>query len=190
MLAGLGIYFIPMIVPPLGRLSVFNLLLIKSIKHHSLLSWLAAQLKVGWPFILFVLTGSTAAVVLSCTAVRRDWRLAVNKRLIFWLLGGLLLILWGSMAYQLGSNLTCEGQYRIAYAGCYVSALDAVIPNGCSKASDSAPNGSDIICTWLWSYPKCRCDYARPATNTHSVRKKGHRQKSIRWTVDIYTDTC
>jgi hypothetical protein len=48
---------------------------------------------------------SAIGLLVSLAAVRRDWRIESDRKLIYWSIGGALLILFSSAAFQVASNL-------------------------------------------------------------------------------------
>ena len=115
-MAGLLIYFLPMILPPLGWVSVFNIILgVRSRTHWRL--WVAANAEDLVPFVTVMLAGSTVTVALAFLAVQRNWRLRVNKRFLAWMLVGVLLLLWTTAGTQIGSNLRAEQIIPLPPAG-------------------------------------------------------------------------
>ncbi len=125
--AGLLVYFLPVIFPPLSFMSVYTLML---------------QAQPGWyqsgyfSFVAAMLAGSAIAAVLSGISVKRDWRLPPDQRVVFWSLGGVAIILFAASAFQLGSNLTCERQMN----------LPAILPNhSCYIASIANEGNQGVI---------------------------------------------
>ncbi len=126
------VYFLPMLVPPLEWLSVFNLMMQSPVEIVRLSTleqggpWFAGKLrlvKIPWAddlalrynvdllrYIAFALVGSFAAVVIAGIAVKKNWRLRVGQKLMFWLVGGVAMLLFLTVVFQLGSNLKCLRQ--------------------------------------------------------------------------------
>ena len=133
------VYFLPILAPPLESFSVFNLIMQSPVEIVQLSKlqqggpWFAGKLrliKIPWAddlallynidllrYIAFALAGSFAAVVLSGVAVKRNWRLKVGQKLMFWLLGGVGMLLFLTVVFQLGSNLKCVRQIPIKPKG-------------------------------------------------------------------------
>jgi len=133
------VYFLPMLVPPLESFSVFNIIMqspaeiVQLSKLEQGGPWFAEKMrvvKIPWAddlalrynidllrYIIFALAGSFAAVVLSAVAVKRNWRLKVGQKLMFWLLGGVGMLLFLTVVFQLGSNLKCVKQIPIKPQG-------------------------------------------------------------------------
>jgi hypothetical protein len=115
--AGLIIYFLPTLFSSLESLSVFYHLSegvfadARSSMHGATAILLLSQ--AYKQFVLVMLTLSLACLVVSWLAIEREWRLTMNKQLISWCLGLVVLILAGSCAFQLGSNMNCERQISI-----------------------------------------------------------------------------
>ncbi|UCG56432.1 MAG: hypothetical protein JSU70_16410 [Phycisphaerales bacterium] len=129
------VYFLPLLVPPIERFSVINLMMERPLEIVRLTEaeprgmWFAHKLRVlkipgagdfavryntdlvG--YILGVLALSCAAVVVCWFAVGRHWRLKVGKKLMFWSLGAVVLLLLLTVVFQLGSNLRCISQIPV-----------------------------------------------------------------------------
>ena len=134
MAAGLLILFLPMIIPPLGALSVFNHVMNSSVQlttpvhMHRHLPWFdqmhgwnvpGASLTVLYRAEYFwfagaMLAGVLVTGVLAWWALRRDWRVQMDQRLMMWTLGLVAILLFASTAYQIGSNLTPQQEVRFA----------------------------------------------------------------------------
>jgi hypothetical protein len=132
------VYFLPILAPPLESFSVFNIMIQSPVVVVQLSEsvqgepWIAEKMrvvKIPWAddlvlrynidllrYIAFALAGSFAAVVLSAVAVKRNWRLKVGQKLMFWLLGGVAMFLLLTVVFQLRSNLTCIRQIPIKTA--------------------------------------------------------------------------
>jgi len=76
-------------------------------------AWLVEALARAWPFMAVSVIAGVAMAAAACVAAARQWRLVTDKRLILWILGGVLLILWASATWQLGSNLTAEAKFAV-----------------------------------------------------------------------------
>jgi hypothetical protein len=129
------VYFLPILAPPLESSSVFNIMIQSPVAVVQLSKsaqgepWIAEKMrvvKIPWAndlalrynidllrYIAFALVGSFAAVVLSGVAVKRNWRLKVGQKLMFWLLGGVGMLLFLTVVFQLRSNLECVRQIPI-----------------------------------------------------------------------------
>jgi hypothetical protein len=129
------VYFLPILAPPLESFSVFNIMIQSPVVVVKLSEsvqgepWIAEKMrvvKIPWAddlvlrynidllrYIAFALVGSFAAVVLSGIAVKRNWRLKVGQKLMFWLLGGVGMLLFLTVVFQLRSNLECVRQIPI-----------------------------------------------------------------------------
>jgi hypothetical protein len=125
----LVVYFIPVIVGPLALLSAFNLMNNEVVQ----LGQNATRNPAGWAFYLplkstwrviieprdwtifaaAMLGGSIAAAGCAIAAVRRDWRVEADRKVMHWSLGGVALLLFGATAFQVGSNLTVQSQYDL-----------------------------------------------------------------------------
>ncbi len=98
---GLFIYFLPILVPPLGWLGVINL-----IDKLARASGYAAWDPYG-RFVVTMCAGSMLALAAARVAVGRDWRLRVDKKVVAGTLGAVLLLLGCAAAFEVGTNLTC-----------------------------------------------------------------------------------
>jgi hypothetical protein len=99
--AGLVIYFLPLVFPPLGFLNVFTILLEGD----------AYKVKAGivnLTFIYSMLVGCAGMLFLTFAGMKLNWRIRMEKQLMFWSLGGVVVILLASAGFQLNANLTCE----------------------------------------------------------------------------------
>jgi hypothetical protein len=132
------VYFLPILAPPLESFSVFNIMIQSPVVVVQLSKlaqgdpWIAEKMrvvKIPWAddlvlcynidllrYIAFALVGSFAAVVIAGIAVKRNWRLKVGQKLMFWLLGGVGMFLFLTVVFQLRSNLECIRQIPIKTA--------------------------------------------------------------------------
>jgi ABC-type transport system involved in multi-copper enzyme maturation permease subunit len=113
------VYFLPRVIPPLRYLDVSWVIeesrspqtdrngKLLAIYHR--LPWTpwpihyqAQQLEFVIGMIALCMIGLTIAVM----AARRNWRIESGRRMIYWSIGGALLILFSSAAFQVASNLT------------------------------------------------------------------------------------
>ncbi|MBN1344409.1 MAG: ABC transporter permease [Phycisphaerae bacterium] len=102
--AALLVYFLPIVLPPLRWFSVLNLMeLADTYGDFSYVFRVYSRLFVGG-----MLTAIAVSLALAWWAVRRDWRLRLDLRLMCWTLGATLLLLFGAGAFQLRANLECE----------------------------------------------------------------------------------
>ncbi len=58
-------------------------------------------------YVALALASCPIAIFLSALTIRRNYRVNLNQKSILWSLGIIALLLWSTVAYQLGSNLTC-----------------------------------------------------------------------------------
>ena len=127
--ATLLVYFLPALVPPLGDFSVINLLnegcpkIVELDKVHTgkpalgdhvhflRVPWgenLALQWGTGWvKYVLFVMASGGIALGVSWLSVMRNWRVRAGQRLLCWMLGGVVLLLFSTFVFQNASNLLC-----------------------------------------------------------------------------------
>jgi ABC-type transport system involved in multi-copper enzyme maturation permease subunit len=126
------VYFLPMLAPPLEGFSVFNIMMqspmeiVKLSKLEQGGPWFAGKLrlvKIPWAddlalrynidllrYIIFVVSASFVGVVVSWRTVKQNWRVKVGQKLMFWLVGGVAMLLFLTVVFQLGSNLKCIRQ--------------------------------------------------------------------------------
>jgi hypothetical protein len=115
----LPLYFLPQVLPPLRFLSlswVMDESQIPEADHSGHV--LPAYHRLPWlpwpvlyrPWQLAFVAGMIALCAIGLTiailAVRRDWRVESGRKTMYWSIGGALLILFSSAAFQVGSNLT------------------------------------------------------------------------------------
>ncbi|MHC4475733.1 MAG: ABC transporter permease [Planctomycetota bacterium] len=96
------IYFLPVVLGPLEWLGVSDIMM--EMHRQQLVEY-------GLRYTLFVvgmLLGSGAAVLLSVLVVKHNWRLRSDQRLMCWSIAVVVLILFGAAAFQVGSNMSCE----------------------------------------------------------------------------------
>jgi hypothetical protein len=87
------LYFLPQVLPPLRFLSLG---LAMESGDHPLRD-------VGYGVGMLVLAGAGLAIAM--VAVRRDWRIESDRKMIYWSIGAALLILFASASFQLATNL-------------------------------------------------------------------------------------
>ncbi|MFI5378149.1 MAG: hypothetical protein ACHRHE_02475 [Tepidisphaerales bacterium] len=110
--AMLLIYFLPYVLPPLNWLS-FGLVLEASEKaawdgSNARLPWRVAYTPAHLHYLLGMLAISALSVIAAWLAVRRDLRVAADRKVMYWSIGlAGLLLLWAT-AYQVGSNLPVQ----------------------------------------------------------------------------------
>jgi hypothetical protein len=133
------VYFLPMLVPPLESFSVFNIIMQSPVEIVQLSKleqggpWFAGKLRIvniPWAddlglrynvdllrYIIVTFILSCAGLIVAWAAVKRNWRLKVGQKLMFWLLGGVGMLLFLTVVFQLGSNLKCVRQIPIKPQG-------------------------------------------------------------------------
>jgi len=133
------VYFLPMLVPPLESFSVFNIIMQSPVEIVQLSKleqggpWFAGKLrlvKIPWAddlalryniellrYIIVTFILSCSGLIVAWAAVKRNWRLKVGQKLMFWLLGGVGMLLFLTVVFQLGSNLKCIRQIPIKPQG-------------------------------------------------------------------------
>jgi len=133
------VYFLPMLVPPLESFSVFNIIMqspaeiVQLSKLEQGGPWFARKLrlvKIPWAddlalryniellrYIIVTFILSCSGLIVAWAAVKRNWRLKVGQKLMFWLLGGVGMLLFLTVVFQLGSNLKCIRQIPIKPQG-------------------------------------------------------------------------
>jgi hypothetical protein len=148
MAVALLIYFLPMLAPSLEGFSIINIMNQRPLQLVRLGEWggggpwfwvMRGIVRIpgtgGWAlrcniefvrYVVFALTCSAAGVVTAGIAVKRNWRLKVGQKLMFWSLGGVAFLLFLTFAFQVGSNLKCveqipvksEGERGVAMVAC------------------------------------------------------------------------
>ncbi len=101
--AGLLIYFVPLLVPQLRVVDLFALLTGRTGGHR--MDWGHYSL-----FVTAMTGGSAVALAFSLAAVRGRWRVRADQRLIYWSLGGVLILLLATAAFALRSNMVLVAQ--------------------------------------------------------------------------------
>ncbi|MFA9480020.1 hypothetical protein ACERK3_17215 [Phycisphaerales bacterium AB-hyl4] len=100
LLAGLMLYFVPVLLPPLAYMDVFE-----ALRHHGRRPQLSPQLGELAGTLLAI---AGVAAVLAWLALERQVRIAVNAHVLGWTVAVLLLVMMSVAAMQIGSNLTPE----------------------------------------------------------------------------------
>ncbi|MHC4239382.1 MAG: hypothetical protein ACYSUC_06450 [Planctomycetota bacterium] len=148
MAVGLLIYFLPMLAPALEGFSILSIMEQRPLQLVRLgelgrgRPWFWVMRGIvripgagGWAlrcnieflrYVVFALTCSAAGVVTAGIAVKRNWRVKVGQKLMFWSLGGVAFLLFLTFAFQVGSNLKCveqvpldsEGKRGVAMMAC------------------------------------------------------------------------
>jgi len=103
--AGLVLYFVPALLPPLNFMDVFYVMQTANPMFH----WLLEYLLFTGGFIAF----SVIAAVLAWAAVSRDWRLHIGTKVMCWTLVGVVFLMLGVNALQLGSNMQLERRIHV-----------------------------------------------------------------------------
>jgi ABC-type transport system involved in multi-copper enzyme maturation permease subunit len=68
-------------------------------------------------FILTMLAISLISVVLSALAIKRNWRVKMGQKLLCWSLGVVVLLIFSTIAFTVGSNLKCQKMIELKYVG-------------------------------------------------------------------------
>ena len=127
--ATLLVYGLPVLMPPLVDFSVINLLsegrpeIVKlegihdskpamgDDVHFLRVPWgenLALQWRTQWArYVLSALIAGGVALGMSWLSVRQNWRVRAGPKLLFCLLGGVVLLLFSTYVFQVASNLQC-----------------------------------------------------------------------------------
>ncbi|MHC4179780.1 MAG: hypothetical protein ACYSWU_19905 [Planctomycetota bacterium] len=111
--AGLSVYSLPVVLPPLKWLDVLHLIQKYELRGVSASAWLAGNLLETCSFMIAMLVGSIASLLLACLAVRRNWSWRLNKRIAIWALAGLALMVWVGAAVQPGIVMKCQRQINL-----------------------------------------------------------------------------
>ena len=166
--AGLLVYFLPLLVPALEPLSIYNVL-----DHQPQLGaqprpnfgddsdWMLFYWPgIGWglnlhrsyvPFILITLCASAAAAGVAGLALRRQWHWKLDQRLMMWSLGGVAVLLLAVTASQVGSNLESPTEYSLVFddnkhaAGRMITDGDQGVIVMAQLAADYAPVPTAVV---------------------------------------------
>ncbi len=117
--AMLLIYFMPYVLPPLDWLSLALMIetservrwdhsIASSVAYIGRLPWQVAYTPAHIYYVLGMLGISALSAVAAWLAVRKDWRVAADQKLMYWSIGLAGLMLVWAMAYQVGSNLPVQ----------------------------------------------------------------------------------
>jgi hypothetical protein len=108
--AGLLVYFLPMILPPLGWLDMASVPISYAVpKWNNSWSW-----RDGWPalwlpqrlaFAAGMLAIGAIALASALFAVKRDWRIESGRKMMYGSVSCAVLVLFSSAAFRLGTNL-------------------------------------------------------------------------------------
>jgi ABC-type transport system involved in multi-copper enzyme maturation permease subunit len=117
--AGVLVYFLPIVLPPLNSVSVFRLMIDLLSSDSSPASTFGANIMLLGPLLFYatMVLGSAACLAASIVAVRRQWRLPAGKKLICWLLVITAMLILGAGAVQVGSNLACKRSFEVVPSG-------------------------------------------------------------------------
>jgi hypothetical protein len=123
------IYFLPVVLGPLEWLGVYDIMMEM---HRQQLVEYGLHYTV---FVVGMLLGSGVAVFLSVLVVKHNWRLRSDQRLMCWSITAVVLILFGSAAFQVGSNMSCEQKI----------VLPGTSPRGSKSVHSIAADGNKAV---------------------------------------------
>ncbi|NLX60558.1 MAG: hypothetical protein GXY74_15890 [Phycisphaerae bacterium] len=125
--AALMVYFLPILVPPLGTLNFWNFIenprdtpvavlpvretakaVLDRFRGLTFRGWFLGASDDGLAFMAAAAGLSAATLAAMVLSARRQWRVRMNQKLIVWSLGGVTLLLFATMAFQLRSNLDAQ----------------------------------------------------------------------------------
>ncbi len=135
--AGALIYFLPVLLPPLGWLSVY--VVMQTVADYRGFHFYAVYV----PFAAAMLASSAVTLLTTIVAVHRNWRLNLDLRLMCWALGGVAVLLFATFGFQLRSNLTCERAF---------SPISGSLP-GFNIVVDAKTNGEQGVLILSRNYP-------------------------------------
>lgn len=112
------IYFLPQVIPPLKFLSLDQVIdesrfprtdssgrVLEIYRQIAWIPWTVRYEPRQLTFVAGMAVLCAAALFFALAAVWRDWRAESGRRTIYWTIGGALLILFSSAAFQVASNL-------------------------------------------------------------------------------------
>ncbi|HSZ54903.1 MAG TPA: hypothetical protein VK797_04540, partial [Tepidisphaeraceae bacterium] len=111
------LYFLPQVIPPLRFLSLWWVIdqsgepevdragRLLAVYHRVPLLGVLYRPRQLW-FVAAMIALCVIALTVAVTAVRRDWRVESGRKTMYWSIGGAILILFCSAAFQVASNLT------------------------------------------------------------------------------------
>lgn len=104
-------------------------------------------------FILTMLGISLVSVVLSVLAIVHNWRVKMGQKLLCWSLGVVVLLIFSTIAFAIGSNLKCHKMFKLKYVGKKVgNQLHYGLVN-------SVIDGNKGLCMGLKAKPREQKDY-------------------------------
>jgi len=68
-------------------------------------------------FVLTMLGISLISVVLSALAIVHNWRIKMGQKLLCWSLGAVVMLIFSTVAFAIGSNLKCQRTIELKYVG-------------------------------------------------------------------------
>jgi len=127
------VYFLPLLFPPLGAFSIFNIMEQWPIQtvHLSRLEsggpWFGEKLRVlklsgdfgiryniEWlRYVVVAVISIALSIIFSALAIKKDWRLKIGQKSVLWSFGIVGLLLLSGLAFQIGSNLKCINQISL-----------------------------------------------------------------------------
>jgi ABC-type transport system involved in multi-copper enzyme maturation permease subunit len=115
--AALLVYFVPTLFSSLESVSIFYYLSEGVFDHIIRSSYNGGPVLVlsqGYTQFVAVMLGlSLACLIMSWLVLERNWRISISRHAMPWCLGLVVLLLAGSCAFQIGSNMNCERQIPI-----------------------------------------------------------------------------
>jgi len=163
--AGLLLYFLPQIIPPLRHISLEwvteETRLPRQAHGHLLpiyhqIPWVFGKAVFQYQQLQFagvMLLFCAAAIVLSLLAVRRDWRVESGRKTLYWSVGGALLVLFASASFQVATNLTLLQTVDLPHPGEEVAEIFSAGDRGVVITRRWIPLGGDRTQTFVTAYP-------------------------------------
>lgn len=163
--AALLLYFLPQIIPPLRHLSIEWVTEETRLPRHAHGHLLPIYHPIPWVFGKAVFHAQqlqfAAAMLLTCaaafafalTAVRRDWRVESGRKMLYWSVGGALLILFASASFQVATNLTLLQTVDLPHPNEQISEIFSSADRGVVVTLRSIPLGRDRTRTVFSAHP-------------------------------------
>jgi len=144
------VYFLPLLFPPLGAFSIFNIMEQWTVQtvHLSRLEsggpWFGEKLRIlrlsgdlgiryniEWlRYVVVAVISIALSVIFSALAIKRNWRLKAGQKSALWSFGIVGLLLLSGLAFQVGSNLKCIQQISLKPTVKEKKALVRIFPRG------------------------------------------------------------
>ena len=142
------VYFLPLLFPPLGAFSIFNIMeqwTVQIVRLSALDEpWFGEKLRIlklsgdlgiryniEWlRYVVVAVVSIALSVIFSALAVKKNWRLKIGQKSVLWSFGIVGLLLLSGLAFQVGSNLKCIQQISLKPIVKEKQALIRIFPSG------------------------------------------------------------